>query len=541
MPIAQAAELLGVRAGGLPNSVLEYQVPIAQAAELLGVSQRHARRLLAAYREQGAAALAHGNRGRRPHNAIPPAQAAAVVELATQRYEGANHTHFTELLSEREGIDLSRPGAGGRSFVTCVVVATGVNPRRAARRILTKAGIGSPRSRRSPQHRFRRQRMPQAGMLVQLDGSHHAWLEDRGPKFALLLAVDDATGTAVNAVFRTGEDTRGYFMLLDGLIQRWGIPLALYSDRHAVFKHNARPPETAGEATQFTRGLQELGIRQIFARSPQAKGRVERMAETFQDRLVTELRLADARTIGQATAVLRDFLPRFNARFAVQPEHPDAAYRPVAADLCLSETLCFKHTRKVGRDNTVKYHWRVLQLLPDRERPSYAGLRVEVLERPDSELIVQYQGHTVATQEPPPRMGALWAAVSPWSPGPELRRIVSSVGDHHISKSPQRRLAALEPVRIDEARVKTVAEKDVVSKAPATWGRTPTPTQKARWKAIQQARLKGLSLRAIAKELGIARDTVRKYAYAEQPPTKKLSAQERAKLKALRKSATVAN
>ena len=501
------------------NSVLEYQVPIAQAAELLGVSQRHARRLLAAYREQGAAALAHGNRGRRPHNAIPPAQAAA-VELATQRYEGANHTHFTELLSEREGIDLSRP---------------------TVRRILTKAGIGSPRSRRSPQHRFRRQRMPQAGMLVQLDGSHHAWLEDRGPKFALLLAVDDATGTAVNAVFRTGEDTRGYFMLLDGLIQRWGIPLALYSDRHAVFKHNARPPETAGEATQFTRGLQELGIRQIFARSPQAKGRVERMAETFQDRLVTELRLADARTIGQATAVLRDFLPRFNARFAVQPEHPDAAYRPVAADLCLSETLCFKHTRKVGRDNTVKYHWRVLQLLPDRERPSYAGLRVEVLERPDSELIVQYQGHTVATQEPPPRMGALWAAVSPWSPGPELRRIVSSVGDHHISKSPQRRLAALEPVRIDEARVKTVAEKDVVSKAPATWGRTPTPTQKARWKAIQQARLKGLSLRAIAKELGIARDTVRKYAYAEQPPTKKLSAQERAKLKALRKSATVAN
>ena len=331
------------------NSVLEYQAPIAQAAERLGVSERHARRMLAAYREQGAAVLAHGNRGRRPHNALPPAQAAAVVELAAQRYEGANHTHFTELLSEREGIDLSRP---------------------TVRRILTKAGIGSPRSRRSPQHRFRRQRMPQAGMLVQLDGSHHAWLEDRGPKFVLLLAVDDATGAVVNAVFRTGEDTRGYFMLLDGLIQRWGIPLALYSDRHAVFKHNARQPETAGEATQFTRGLQELGIRQIFARSPQAKGRVERMAETFQDRLVTELRLADARSMNQATAVLRDFLPRFNARFAVQPEHPEAAYRPVSPELCLSEILCFKHTRKVARDNTVKYHWRVLQLLPDRERPS---------------------------------------------------------------------------------------------------------------------------------------------------------------------------
>ena len=185
------------------NSVLEYQAPIAQAAELLGVSERHARWMLAGYREQGAAVLSHGNRGRRPHNAISPVLAAAVVELAAQRYEGANHTHFTELLSEREGIDLSRP---------------------TVRRILTRVGIGSPRSRRSPQHRFRRQQMPQVGMLVQLDGSHHAWLEDRGPKFVLLLAVDDATGAVVNAVFRTGEDTRGYFMLLEGLIESWGLP-----------------------------------------------------------------------------------------------------------------------------------------------------------------------------------------------------------------------------------------------------------------------------------------------------------------------------
>ena len=335
------------------------------------MSPRHARRLLAAYRQDGAIALAHGNRGRRPHNAIPSAEAAAVVELATGRYEGANHTHLTELLSEREGIDLSRP---------------------TVRRILAKAGIGSPRSRRSPPHRFRRQRMPQAGMLLQLDGSHHAWLEDRGTKFALLLAVDDATSAVVNAVFGISENTAGYFTLLEGLIERWGIPLALYSDRHAVFKHNARKPETAAEATQFTRSLQELWIRQIFARSPQAKGRVERAAGTFQDRLVTELRLSDARTMDQATAVLQDFLPRYNARFAVQPDHPEPAYRPADPDLILSEILCFKDTRKVGRDNTVKYNWRVLQLLPDRERTSYAGLRVEVLERPNGQLIVRYEG-----------------------------------------------------------------------------------------------------------------------------------------------------
>ena len=171
-------------------------------------------------------------------------------------------------------------------------------------------------------------------------------------------------------MFCTSETTAGHFTLLEGLIEGWGIPLALYSDRHAVFKHNARKPETAAEATQFTRSLQELGIRQIFARSPRAKGRVERVAGTFQDRLVTELRLVDARTLDQATAVLRDFLPRYNARFAVQPEHPEPAYRPAYRDLCLAEILCFKDTRKVARDNTVKYNWRVLQLLPDQDAPA---------------------------------------------------------------------------------------------------------------------------------------------------------------------------
>ena len=243
------------------NSVLEYQLPIAQAAEIMGVSERHTKRLLTAYRKDGAAALAHGNRGRRPRNAVPEAAVAAVVKLASNGYARANHTHLTELLREREGIDLSRP---------------------TVRRILTKAGIGSPRSHRSQQHRFRRRRMPQEGMLVQIDGSNHPWLEDRGPKLTLLIAVDDATGTVAQAVFRTTEDTRGYLLLLEGLIRQWGIPLALYSDRHAALKYNARQKAVPVETThQFAKVMRELGIQQIFALSPQAKGRVERMLETF--------------------------------------------------------------------------------------------------------------------------------------------------------------------------------------------------------------------------------------------------------------------
>ena len=249
------------------NTVLKYQLPMAQAAELLGVSERHAWRLLAAYRREGAAALAHGNRGRKPRNAVSDDEAAAVVQHASTTYAGANHTHFTELLREREGIDLSRP---------------------TVRRILTRAGIPSPRHRRPPKHRVRRERMPQEGMLVQIDGSFHRWLGDDLPQFTLLLAVDDATSAVANAVFSPEEDTRSYFTLMHGLIERWGMPIALYGDRHGVFKFSGKPRHIHPpvEATHFSRAIAELGVQQIFARSPQAKGRVERMAGTFQDRLV---------------------------------------------------------------------------------------------------------------------------------------------------------------------------------------------------------------------------------------------------------------
>ena len=197
-------------------------------------------------------------------------------------------------------------------------------------------------------------------MLIQVDGSHHPWLEQRGPRFALLLAVDDATGVVSNAVFRQAEDTRGYFLLMEGLIRRWGIPLALYTGRHGVFKFSGRPRHVPRpvESTHFSRSIRELGVQQIFARSPQAKGWVERAAGTFQDRLVTGLRLAGASTIAQANQVLEQFIPHFNAQFAVRPELPDAAYRPVDPALNLTGILCFKHPRKVARDNTVKYNWR---------------------------------------------------------------------------------------------------------------------------------------------------------------------------------------
>ena len=243
------------------NSLLAGHMTMDQAATLMGVSTRHTRRILAAYREEGAAALSHGNRGLRATNATPQTTKAEVLRLARSRYSETNHTHLSELLREREGIDIART---------------------TLRRILAGAGVKSPRRRRPPQHRVRRQRMPREGMLIQVDGSHHRWLGHHVSPFALLLAVDDATGIVVNALFCEQENTRDYLLLMRGLLQRYGIPVALYTDRHSVFK-NVPGSGLARAPTQFSRAMDELGIQMVFALSPQAKGRVERTAGTFQD------------------------------------------------------------------------------------------------------------------------------------------------------------------------------------------------------------------------------------------------------------------
>jgi transposase len=377
------------------NGVMGQQWTVIEAAQLLGVSERHTWRLLAAYKEEGAAALAHGNRARLPSNTTPAALRTQVINLARDRYQGVNHTHFTELLAEREGIYLSRS---------------------TVRRLLVSAGLPSTRQRRQPCHRYRRVRMPQEGMLVQVDGSRHRWLGDRGPWLTLLLAVDDATGTVPYALFREQEDTEGYFYLMKGIIERRGIPLGLYSDRGFVFC-NSRATNKAGEAsyidkvkpTQFGRAMRELEVTQVFARSPEAKGRIERANGTFQDRLVAEMRLAGASTIEEANKVLETFLPRFNERFGVPAADPELCYRPLEPGMDLDALLCFKTRRRVARDNTVQYHGQTLQIFPGPERRTYARVHVEVQERLDGRLLVCYQGNILTPGEAPPLASTLRA------------------------------------------------------------------------------------------------------------------------------------
>lgn len=407
------------------NKVDRGELPAAQAAVLLGRSLRQVRRMRAAYRKEGAAGLAHGNRGRRPVHAVVPLVRQQVVTLArSPAYTGCNHQQFTELLAEREGLVLSRP---------------------TVRRILVAAGVPSPRRRRAPRHRTRRERMPQEGMLLQIDGSPHAWLEERGPRLTLVGAIDDATGTVPAAHFRLQEDVQGYLLVFQDILATKGVPLAAYRDRHPMFAHSPQEPwtleeELAGEQvpTQLERFFQELGIRSIPAYSPQAKGRIERLWGTFQDRLVLELRLAGASTPEEAEVVLQAYLPRFNQRFGVPAAQAGSAYRPLPEGLDVEAVCCFKYLRTVGLDNTVTLGPHRLQLLPTPARASYARLRVEVQERLDGSLAVYSQGHCLATIPAPPTAPVLRArsAARPSLPQPRdtenraTTRLVKPAADH---------------------------------------------------------------------------------------------------------------
>lgn len=366
------------------NEVGSRRITGRQAAEALGLSLRHTRRLLARYRKEGAAALAHGNRGRRPSHALEDTFKDRVLALFRSTYTGCNTQHFSELLTEREGITLSRSSV---------------------RRILLQGGAAGPRRHRPPRHRRRRERYPQEGLLLQTDGSHHRWLEDRGPALVLIGAIDDATGTVPHALFREQEDTWGYFELLRHIVTTKGVPLALYHDGHAVFERSEYDPESLDEQlqgrrhdTQFGRLMAELGISSIRSRSPQARGRVERLWGTFQDRLVSELRLAGASTIEAANDVLRAYLPRHNQKFAVPAAQPGSAFRPLDKDP--HDVFCLKYTRTVGLDNVVRFGPQRLQVLPDT-RYSYARAKIEVRQYPDGTLAVHYQGHRLQTRPAP--------------------------------------------------------------------------------------------------------------------------------------------
>jgi transposase len=377
--------------------VIDYEagkVRAQRAAELLGISKRQFRRLVSAYRQRGIAAMAHGNRGRVPANRISERVRQEILRLAKETYQDYNDCHFTEELAEQpEPIVVSRS---------------------TLRRIRRAAGQGSPRKRRAPQYRSRRERYPQAGMLLQTDGSRHDWLEGRGPWLTLVGMIDDANNEIPGAIFREEEDAAGYFLVLQQICLTKGLPQALYADQHTIFQSPSQPSveqELNGELprTQFGRLVDELGIQLIAARSPQAKGRIERLWGTLQDRLVKELRKAGANDLHSANRVLAAYLPKFNTRFQVEAAEPDLAYVPWPQERDPANYFCFKYTRTVTNDNTVPFNKHRLQIPAGPLRHSFARAKVELRHHLDGSLAVFYQGKHLVTFQPaapaPPRVG----------------------------------------------------------------------------------------------------------------------------------------
>jgi transposase len=342
------------------NQIETRKLRIEKGATLLGLSERQMWRIVAGYRKEGVEALVHGNRGRKPVNAIEDSIRLKVIELSKCPYAGFNHQHLTEKLNEKEGIHLCRS---------------------TIRQILLAAGLSSPRKRRPPKHRSRRERYPKEGMLLQTDGSPHDWLEGRGPKLCLIGAIDDATNTVPAAFFQEQEDSQGYMRLLREILAKKGIPLALYHDQHSIFDLAEDKLPTLEEQlkgkkplTQMGRLLEELGIGSISANSPQAKGRIERLWGTFQDRLVSEMRLAGAKTKEEANQVLKAWLPDYNRKLTIPARETEVAYRKVGKGFKAAEYFCFKHTRTVDL-----IMWSALDSLGSRsatpDRLSYAAVR----------------------------------------------------------------------------------------------------------------------------------------------------------------------
>jgi len=370
------------------------RITSAQAAEALGLSPRQVRRLRKTLRTAGPAALAHQSRGRPAHNRLPEALRTEIVALARGRYAGLNDHHLTEKLTTAEGLPVSR--------------AT-------VRRLLRAAGLLSPRRRRPPRHRSRRLRRAQAGLLLQLDGSPYAWFGPAQPVCSLLAAIDDATGAVLAACFRVAEDAAGYLWLLRAIGRTVGLPAA-YTDGHGIFVRNdphwTLAEELRGyqEPTQVGRALQALGIHQIVAESPQAKGRIERLWNTFQDRLVAELRLAGITTMAAGDTFLAlTFLPAFNAQFAVPPAIAASAYRSVPRGWDLERICAFHYARRVAADNTVRVENVTLQRAPGPGRRSYARAEADVVQCLDGAWRVYIGDRLIATTPAPPDPGQLRA------------------------------------------------------------------------------------------------------------------------------------
>lgn len=362
----------------------EGRLDIGEASRTLGCSERTFYRWKARLLSLGPSGLIHGNRGCKSRRKTPVGTVLKILKLRQDRYSNANDTHFKEMLEKEQGIKI------GRSTL---------------RRILRSHGVDPKRKRRAPRHRSRRERKEAFGIMLQLDASHHKWLGDFGPWLALHGAIDDATGH-VWAVFEDRETTYGYYLLMREVFMSHGLPLSLYTDRHSIFYPVEQKLDVEAQRrgqipeSQFGRAMRELGIKMIAAYTPQAKGRIERLWATFQDRLVEEMRLAGIRTKEEAKKFLPGYLKHHNKKYAVAPRVRESVFLKSPSKSILDDILCHKEFRVVGLDHTVQYKSRVLQIQKSKGWRTLAKKTVEVWDRPDGIIKIVYQGKILQVFNP---------------------------------------------------------------------------------------------------------------------------------------------
>jgi transposase len=354
----------------------------AEAAETLGVTSRQLRRLKSKYIQKGDEGLIHGNRGRKPKHSLSQEVKSQVLRLFEEKYSDSNFCHFSELMEEHEDIKLSPSSIG---------------------RILKSAGKESKKSvKHCPKKHKRRDRRAQAGMLWQTDATPYEWLGKEFGRFALHAAIDDATGIVAGAVFTQNECAEGYSLVMKEGIMRYGVPMGLYTDKHTIFR-SPKEKQTVDEEldgvqiplSNFGKAMVELNIQHIKANTPQAKGRIERLWGTLQDRLPVELRLLGIKSMEEANRVLPKLIERHNKKYAVRPAEEKSAYAPLGEGVSLEHVFTMRETRKIGTGESISYK-NSIYVPDDGARSSFtAKTVVEVRESYTGEVFIWYKGRAI--------------------------------------------------------------------------------------------------------------------------------------------------
>jgi transposase len=345
------------------------------AAERLGLSVRHVKRLLGRWLMLGDAGLISRQRGRPSPRRLAASKRARIEDLLRAKYPDFGATLAAEKLSEREGIEVSRE---------------------TVRRIQIDLGLARARRRRSGRVHSPRERRPRFGELIQIDGSPHDWFEGRGPRCTLIVFIDDATSRLTGLQFAPAETTKAYLSALRAHVLAHGVPLAFYSDRHGIFRINAKEAASGDGFTEFGRVAERLRIELIQATTPQAKGRVERANQTLQDRLIKEMRLRGIGDIAGAQAFVDEFIGLWNAKFARPSLNTADAHRPWTKDLeALDEALARREERTLSKALTFSAGGKLYCVKTSGPGTALRGARVTLLHFQDGALRIDYKNRSL--------------------------------------------------------------------------------------------------------------------------------------------------